>query len=85
MLTGEEQFFDLVDDPGECRDLAADPDQQDRIDVWRQRLAEVNERRGDPRGQGGQLVPQPDGALALSPNYDRWKACAQELEGAWRG
>ena len=78
-------FFDLVDDPGECRDLSADPGQQARVEKWRQRLAQVNEERGDPRGQGGRLVAQPDGALALSPNYNRWKERAAEVERAWRG
>jgi arylsulfatase len=77
--TGEEQFFDLDKDPLECNDLSADPSQQARIDVWRQRLAQVNEQRGDPRGAGGKLVPQPDGALRLSPNYQRWKEAADAL------
>ena len=77
--TGAEQFFDLDEDPLECNDLSADPSQQARIDVWRQRLAEVNEQRGDPRGAGGKLVPQPDGALRLSPNYQRWKEAADAL------
>jgi arylsulfatase A-like enzyme len=71
--TGAEQFFDLTADPGECVDLALDPEWQARIDVWRRRLADVNEQRGDPRGQAGRLVPQPDGALSLSPNYARWR------------
>ena len=83
--TGGEQFFDLVSDPGECYDLAADPSQQDRINRWRKRLAQINEERGDPRGQNGALVAQPDGALALSPNYKRWKARAEEMERACRG
>ena len=83
--TGAEQFFDLVADPGECLDLAADPAAQARVEVWRQRLAVVNERRGDPRGQGGRLVTQPDGALRLSPNYERWQARAEASERAWRG
>jgi arylsulfatase len=77
--TGAEQFFDLDEDPLECNDLSADPAQQARIDVWRRRLAEVNEQRGDPRGAGGKLVPQPDGALRLSPNYQRWKEAADAL------
>ena len=77
--TGEEQFFNLVEDPLECRDLAGQADQRERLEVWRLRLAQVNEQRGDPRGQGGQLVPQPDGALALSPNYSKWRERAREL------
>ena len=83
--TGEEQFFDLVSDPGECHNLAANSDQQTRIDRWRERPAQINEERGDPRGQNGTLVAQPDGALALSPNYSRWKARAEDVERAWRG
>jgi len=83
--TGKEQFFDLVADPGECCDLAADPGAQTRVQIWRQRLAHINEERGDPRGQGGELVPQPDGALVLSPNYQKWKERAKEMESNWRG
>jgi arylsulfatase A-like enzyme len=78
--TGEEQFFDLREDPGECCDLAGDPAQAERVARWRRRLAEVNEQRGDPRGQGGQLVPQPEGALRLSPYYERWQERAQGTE-----
>ncbi|HEX6972185.1 MAG TPA: arylsulfatase, partial [Limnochordia bacterium] len=64
--TGKEQFFDLTRDPGECRDLSADPAAADRIQVWRERLARINEARGDPRGQGGRLVPQSE-PIRLSP------------------
>ena len=77
---GREQFFELAKDPGECVDLSRRPEAQPRIQVWRERLAQVNEERGDPRGKGGQLVPQRGGALALSHNYRRWKERAEELE-----
>ena len=80
--TGVEQFFDLDADPLECNDLAAESNLQPRIDVWRRRLAGINEDRGDPRGRDGRLVPQPDGALSLSPNYEKWKQRAKALEGA---
>ena len=76
--TGEEQFFDLTTDPLECAELSKDPKWQDRISVWRKRLAEINEERGDPRGKNGELVPQPDGAITLSPNYEKWKKKAEE-------
>jgi len=82
--TGAEQFFDLVEDPCECRDLAGDPAHEERVEVWRRRLAGVNERRGDPRGKDGKLVPQPEGALGLSPNYYRWKEKADEQMADWR-
>lgn len=72
--TGDEQFFDLRNDPDECHDLSQNPEVADRIDLWRERLATINERRGDPRGKDGKLVPQIDrDALKRSPNYDRWK------------
>ncbi len=78
--TGAEQFFDLEQDPAECHDLSAHPDQQPRIDTWRKRLAKINEDRGDPRGKNGELVSQLGGALGLSPNYEKWKTRAEELE-----
>ncbi|MCZ6633902.1 MAG: arylsulfatase [bacterium] len=77
--TGEEQFFNLDQDPLECQELSKHPDSQERVALWRSRLADINERRGDPRGQNGQLVPQPDGALSLSPNYTKWKEQAAAL------
>jgi arylsulfatase A-like enzyme len=77
--TGQEQFFHLAQDPAERRDLSRDPGRQERIGLWRGRLAGINERRGDPRGRDGQLVPQPDGALRLTPNYHKWKRRAEEI------
>ena len=76
--TGKEQYFNLIDDPQECHDLAGNPAARDRIEAMRSLLARVNEERGDPRGQGGRLVVQPDGALLRSPNYAKWKERADE-------
>jgi len=75
--TGEEMYFDLDDDPSECRERSKDPEKVDRVALWRNRLADLNEERGDPRGQGGELIVQDD-ALKFSPNYNRWKARAEE-------
>ena len=80
--TGQEQFFDLREDPNECYDLASASQAQSRLQLWRQRLAQINEQRGDPRGHQGKLVPQPQGALTLSPNYTRWKMQAEQVSGA---
>lgn len=77
--TGEEQFFNLAEDPTESRELSKDSNFRSRVDLWRGRLAKINEDRGDPRGQNGKLVPQPDGALMTSPNYDKWKKHAEEI------
>ena len=80
--TGKEQYFDLIEDPQECHDLAGNPAAKDRIEAMRSLLARVNEERGDPRGQGGKLVVQPDGAFLRSPNYAKWKARADERMSA---
>ena len=82
--TGDEQFFDLSKDPGECVDLSKDPVKSDRVSFWRGRLAEINEKRGDPRGSGGRLVEQSEGAMSLSPNYQKWKDRAFEKESNLR-
>lgn len=71
--TDREMFFDLKRDPLECHDLANDPAMQSRIALWRERLADLNEDRGDPRGRNGHLVPQEGDAIGLSPNYGKWK------------
>lgn len=75
--TGKEQFFNLEKAPRELHDLAGEPNVADRLQLWRGRLAKINEKRGDPRGRDGTLVPQPNGAIALSPNYHRWKERAE--------
>ena len=75
---GKNSFFNLDDDPLECRELSKDPAYAARVALWRGRLALVNENRGDPRGQNGELVPQVDGALSLSPNYQKWKDAARQ-------
>jgi hypothetical protein len=75
--TGKELFFDLRNDPLECHDLAKDPDAQTRVQVWRQRLATINEDRGDPRGQNGELVVQ-EKAITLTDNYYKWRDRAAE-------
>lgn len=77
--TGQERLFDLAADPGECRDLAALPAARPRLEHWRSVLAEINERRGDPRGQGGRLIVQ-ERALTLSPFYQRWKEAAAAID-----
>jgi arylsulfatase A-like enzyme len=77
--TGKELFFDLEADPGECRDLSRDPSAQERVALWRQRLAQVNEERGDPRGKDGKLhVQEPGAAIHLNDNYYKWKKAADD-------
>ncbi len=68
---GEEQFFDLVDDPQEMVNLAGEAAWEDEIDLWRQRL--VRELDGRPEGfvRDGELV-ELDGTTARHmPGYEQ--------------
>jgi arylsulfatase len=56
--SGKEQFFNLADDPYECRDLVNDPAAQDRLALWRQRMvAHLAQRPQDGLSDGTQLTP----------------------------
>lgn len=67
---GEEQLFDLVNDPGETTDLAGDPAHGPRLKQWRDRLIAHLEHRGDDWVKGGQLALRPESILR-SPNYPK--------------
>ena len=54
--TGEEQLFDLVSDREELHDLARDPANAERVALWRQRLIDILEPRGDGFVEDGKLV-----------------------------
>jgi len=67
---GEEQLFDLRDDPGERDDLAADHAHQATLKEWRQRLVERLSERGDRFVSKGQLVRRTENLL-YSPLFPR--------------
>lgn len=55
--SGDEWFFDLEQDPTECRSLAKVPELRTRIEVWRGRLIEsLSGRHEDRLTEGGKLV-----------------------------
>lgn len=55
--TGEEQLFNLVDDPDELHDLAGDSTSSERLLLWRSRMvAELAERSDDGLCDNGQLI-----------------------------
>ncbi|WP_308638081.1 arylsulfatase [Paenibacillus silvisoli] len=54
--SGEEQLFDLAGDPQELVNLAETPEWQDRLAVWRRRLAVELEGREEGYVEGGALV-----------------------------
>lgn len=67
---GSEQFFNLDQDPQECRNLISDAAYKDPIQLWRQRLAAHLEPRGETYVSNGRLVPRPQSGL-YSPNYPK--------------
>mmetsp|Transcript_79283 Transcript_79283/g.232887 ORF Transcript_79283/g.232887 Transcript_79283/m.232887 type:complete len:595 (+) Transcript_79283:23-1807(+) len=66
-----EQLFNLTEDPGERRDLAADPRYEGLLTLWRQRLARQFETDGRGLGWvwGGTLMPRPWIPCIYGPNY----------------
>jgi len=56
--SGEEQFFDLVNDPGECANRIADPACRERVQVWQDRLiAKLARRPQDGLSDGKRMLP----------------------------
>jgi arylsulfatase A-like enzyme len=69
--TGEEQFFDLRDDPYELHDLVVDGGAKRRVSEWRDRMIEHLAERGEPFVVNGKLGVRPESYL-YSPN---WPGC----------
>lgn len=65
-----EQLFETARDPGELRDLAADPAHSATLRAWRQRMVEYLAPRGDHWVRNGELVPRA-GDPVYSPNYPK--------------
>jgi hypothetical protein len=56
-ITGDEQLFNLGEDPSECRDLAAQPGHGSETAAWRRRLAKHLENRPEGLSDGDSLTP----------------------------
>ena len=67
---GEEQLFDLNSDPGETRDLAGHADHSAQLRLWRTRMIEHLEPRGDAWVKNGKLALRKHSILH-SPNYPK--------------
>lgn len=65
---GEEQLFDLRNDPGETRDLAREPAHASTLKRWRQQTVEHLSERGEPFVKNGKLAKRPRRML-YSPYY----------------
>jgi len=62
---GSEQLFDLENDPGETRDLAATEEGRGLLPLWRQRLAERLAGRPEGFSDGDKLIPGRERLSAL--------------------
>ena len=67
---GDEQLFNLKEDPGEVFDLASEPGKRKKVREWRARLVEHLLERGEPFVVNGDLSPRPERML-YSPNYPK--------------
>jgi hypothetical protein len=67
---GEEQLFDLQQDPYEEVDLAGDPGYAPGLRMWRERLVAHLSERGEPFLKNGKLAPRPEGMM-LSPHFPK--------------
>ena len=56
-VTGEEQLFNLADDPQECHNLAPDSNHQDRLMLWRKRMIQELSSRTEGYTDGKNLIP----------------------------
>lgn len=65
---GEEQLFDLKNDPGELHDLAKVAAHGKALATWRARMVAHLEHRGEAWVKDGQLVLHKD-SIKFSPNY----------------
>jgi arylsulfatase A-like enzyme len=65
---GQEQLFDLENDPHELNDLSSDPAAEDRLRQWRQRMVEHLSIRGDQWVKNGKLQTRKE-PIPRSPNF----------------
>lgn len=65
---GDEQLFDLESDPGEERDLSADPGSRKRLQEWRARLVAHLSERGERYVKNGKLQTRRE-IYTYSPNF----------------
>lgn len=66
-VTGEEQLFDLTNDPGETRDLSTDPRRRSTLSDWRGRLIDHFAERDERFVKDGRLQTRERG-IVYSPH-----------------
>ncbi|WP_114748715.1 arylsulfatase [Pleomorphovibrio marinus] len=81
--TGEEQLFDLSEDPGESRNLASEEKHLEKLESWRDRMAQHLLPRGEEFVKQGELVVR-DENLLYGPNYPQKEWSQKEALDAWK-
>lgn len=66
--TGQEQFFDLENDPHENNDLVNDPSRKNEINEWRDHLVNYLKERGPEFVKNGKPVKRAE-TVIYSPNH----------------
>ena len=56
-INGEEQLFQIAEDPDECDELSAEPGMADMLSMWRQRMVEELGGREEGLSDGEKLIP----------------------------
>ncbi len=79
--TGEEQLYNLKNDPGELEDLSKINDAE--LDKWRQRMVDHLSERGDGFVKDGKLVVREE-TMLYSPNYPKDDRTEAERIQHWR-
>ena len=82
-FNGREQFFNLVDDPQELKDLSKSMNHKEQLEKWRERMVRHLEIRGEEFVKNKQLVIR-DKSLLYSPNYPKDDLTEQEALNNWR-
>jgi arylsulfatase len=78
--TGEEQLFDLVNDQGETKNIANQQQHNDQLLLWRKRMIDHLNVRGESFVKDGQLVKRSTNLL-FGPNYPNLQLSpAQSME-----
>ena len=80
---GKEQFFNLVDDPKEVKDLSKSMVHKERLEKWRKRMVSHLEIRGEGFVKNKRLVIR-DKSLLYSPNYPKDNLSVEEALESWK-
>ncbi len=79
--TGEEQLFNLKNDPGEITELSTK--NKDELKKWRKRMVDHLSERGEGFVKNGELLVR-EKTMLYSPNYPKTERTNAELVKEWR-